>query len=253
MQPPPAAVYAILAGFCFSVSAPFTKILSPETTPLMLAAVFLLGSTAGTAVYAAFLYLYGQDRRSIEAPLRKKELPWLFVVTLFGSIFPTLLIVYGVAATTATTASFLFSFEGAATVIMAYILFREAVGRRIWAAVICITLSCMIMSLGDGAEYFGFHFSYGAVLILFACLSWGIANSCIHMISSADPIYQTLIRSGIGGLILFFLALASGEVLPSFSVLLPGALVGFISYCFIHKIIRLFLDRVFSTSHVHLL
>ena len=230
MYHPPPAVYAILAGLCFSASVPFTKLLSPEVTPLMLAAVFLFGSATGTTAYAAFMYVRGQKRSSVEAPLTQKDLPWLLMVTLFGSLFPTLLTVYGVAATTATTASFLFSFEGAATVLVACILFREAVDRRIWAAVVCITFSCMIMSLGDGAERFGIQFSYGAMLILLACLSWGIANNCIRMISGVDPIYQTLVRSWIGGLILFVLALASGEVLPSFSVVLFAAIVGFTSY-----------------------
>jgi drug/metabolite transporter (DMT)-like permease len=230
MQLPPAAVYAILAGLCFSASAPFTKLLSPEVPPLMLAALFLLGSAAGTTAYAALAHLCGQKRSSIEAPLTRKDLPWVFAVTLFGSILATLLIVYGVAATTATTAAFLFSFEGAATVLVASILFREAVDRRIWAAVACITFSCMIMSFGGGAERFGFHFSYGAVLILLSCLSWGIANNCIRMISGVDPIYQTLVRSWIGGLILFVLALASGEMLPAFSIVLFAAFVGFISY-----------------------
>jgi len=230
MQLPSAAVFAILAGLCFSASAPFTKILSPEVTPLMLAALFLLGSAVGTTVYAALMHLCGQKRSSIEAPLTKKDLPWVFAITLFGSIFSTLLMVYGIAATTATTAAFLFSFEGAATVLVASILFREAVDRRIWAAVVCITFSCMIISLGDGVGHFGFHFSYGAILILLACLSWGVANNCIRMISGVDPISQTLVRSWIGGLILFVLALAAGETLPSVSIVLLTAFVGFVSY-----------------------
>jgi drug/metabolite transporter (DMT)-like permease len=190
----------------------------------------LLGSAAGTTGYAIFMHLCGQKRSNIEAPLTKKDLPWVFAITLFGSILSTLLIVYGVAATTATTAAFLFSFEGAATVLIASILFREAVDRRIWAAIVCITFSCMIMSFGGGAERFGLHFSYGAVFILLACLSWGIANNCIRMISGVDPIHQTLVRSWIGGLILFVLALTAGETLPSFSIVLFGVFVGFISY-----------------------
>ena len=196
----------------------------------MLAAIFLLGSAAGTTAYAALMHLSGQKRSSIEAPLTRKDLPWLLIVTLFGSLFSTLFIVYGVAATTATTASFLFSFEGAATVLVACILFREAIGRRIWAAVICITISCMIISLGDGTEHFGFHFSYGAILILLSCLSWGIANNCIRKISGVDPIYQTLVRSWIGGLILLMLALAFGETFPSLLYFLFAAFIGFVSY-----------------------
>ena len=230
MQPPTAVLYAILAGLCFSASAPFTKLLSPEITPLMLSAVFLLGSAVGTTAYAALMHLSGRKRSSIEAPLTKKDLPWVLAVTLLGSVFATLLIVYGVAATTATTAAFLFSFEGAATVLIASLFFREAVDRRIWASVILITFSCMIMSLGRGSEGFSLHFSYGAVLILLGCLCWGIANNCIRMISGVDPIYQTLVRSWLGGLVLFVLALAVGETLPSFSVVLFAAVVGFVSY-----------------------
>ena len=228
-SPPPAA-YAILAGLCFAVSVPFAKLLSVESTPLMLAAVFLLGSGVGTGLYIAFLRLCGQRRSSVEAPVKRGDLPWLLAVTLFGSLLPTLLVVYGVLSTTATTASFLFSFEGATTVLVAALFFREAIGRRIWAAVVVITLSCMIMSLGDDAGGFHLQFSYGAMCILFACLSWGIANNCLRMISGADPIYQTLFRSWVGGLILVACAFALGEVLPSLSVLLLAVLFGFISY-----------------------
>ena len=228
MYSPPPSVYALVAGLCFSASVPFAKLLGPETTPLMLAAVFLLGSAVGTTGYAFFQYLCGQKRRSIEAPLTRKDLPWLLALTLFGSLLPTLLVIYGVAGTTATTASFLFSFEGATTVLVACFLFREAVGRRIWTAVVCITCSCMIMS-GDFGD-FGLHISYGAVCILLACFSWGIANNCVRMISNVDPIYQTLVRSWVGGLVLCGLALASGDVFPSAFVLLCAVLFGFISF-----------------------
>ncbi|MDR2855137.1 MAG: EamA family transporter [Methanomicrobiales archaeon] len=229
MYSPSPSVYALVAGLCFSAAAPFAKILGPETTPLMLAALFLLGSAIGTTGYAIFLHLCGQKRSSIEAPITRGDLPWLFAVTLFSSLLPTLLVVYGVAETTATTASFLFSFEGVTTIFVACFLFREAIGRRIWAAVVCITCACMIMSLGDTGD-FGLHISYGAACILLACFSWGIANNCIRMISGVDPIYQTLVRSWVGGLVLFGLALASGEMLPSIFVFLCAVVCGFIAY-----------------------
>ena len=229
MHSPSPSIYALVAGLCFSASVPFAKVLGSETTPLMLAAVFLLGSAIGTTGYTVFLNLCGQKRSSVEAPLMRGDLPWLFAATLFGSLLPTLLVVYGVAATTATTASFLFSFEGPTTVLVACLLFREAVGRRIWTAVVCITCSCLIMSLGDQKD-FGLHVSYGAVCILLACFSWGIANNCIRMISGVDPNHQTLVRSGVGGLVLCGLALASGDVFPSIFVFLCAVVCGFISY-----------------------
>lgn len=229
MHSPSPFVYALVAGLCFSASVPFAKVLGPETAPLMLAAVFLLGSAIGTTGYAVFLYLCGKKRSSIEAPLRRGDLPWLFATTLFNSLLPTLLVVYGVVATTATTASFLFSFEGPATVLVACVLFHEAVGRRIWAAVVCITCSCMIMSFEDLGG-FGLHVSYGAACILLACFSWGIANNCIRMISGVDPVHQTLVQSWVAGLILCGLALASGDAFPSAFVFFCAIVCGFISY-----------------------
>ena len=85
------------------------------------------------------------------------------------------------------------------------------------------------MSLGNQRD-FGLHVSYGAVCILLACFSWGIANNCIRMIFGVEPNYQTLVRSWIGGMVLCGLVLASGDVFPSIFVFLCAVVCGFISY-----------------------
>lgn len=75
----------------------------------------------------------------------------------------------GIKYGTAANASLLGNFEIVATTLIACLAFKEAVSKRLWAAIGMITLSSILLSF-EGAG--SFRFSYGSVLVLLATACW---------------------------------------------------------------------------------
>lgn len=84
------------------------------------------------------------------------------------------MLMFSLKNTPASTASLLLNFEGVATTIIAVVAFKEAVGKRIWMAVLLITMASILLSWGSSGQW---GFSLGAVGVLSACVLWGIDNN----------------------------------------------------------------------------
>ena len=75
-----------------------------------------------------------------------------------------------------------------------------------------------------------FEFSAGSVLVLVACLCWGLENNCTRMLSSKNPVEIVVMKgifSGLGSLVIAFCV---GEALPGFVDILMALLLGFVAY-----------------------
>lgn len=216
-------LYAILAAFLFSLNSPFSKLLLEELSPAFLAALLYLGAGIGMSLF----YLSRRSSlRKKEAKLTKKELPFILGMILLDIAAPILLM-FGLTMTSAADASLLGNFEIVATALIALAVFGEAIGKRLWGALILITAGCLILSFQDIRN---FSFTSGALPVLLASICWGFENNCTRMLSLKSPMEIVIIKgigSGMGALIISLVMER-----PSFSLPLAGAacLLGFISY-----------------------
>lgn len=215
---------AILAAALYGMNAPFSKLLLSQIQPLMLSALLYLGAGIG------MLTVYG-IRRSLklertEAKLTKQELPFIFLMVLLDIAAPVLLL-FGLTMTTSANASLLNNFEIVATAVIALVIFKEAIGKRIWLSIILITISSMILSISDFST---FSFSIGSIFVLLACVCWGFENNCTRMLSLKDPLQVVIIKglgSGFGALAITGFA---GELHWNTSYILLSLLLGFFAY-----------------------
>jgi drug/metabolite transporter (DMT)-like permease len=121
----------------------------------------------------------------------------------------------------------LLNFESIATVLIAAVLFKEAVGRRAWMAVAFVALAGILLSLEPGGTAV---VSLGSIGTLLACTLWGLDNNFTQRISAKDPLVIAMIKGIVAGTLALALSRVSGGRLPG---LLPGlgALgLGFVSY-----------------------
>src|SRR4029077_5102967 len=123
-------------------------------------------------------------RASAEAPLRRRDLPWLALVVLSGGVAGPVLLMLGLAATPASTASLLLNLEGLATMAIAWLMFKENVDHRLLAGAGAILAGAVLLSWQGGPEGLG----WGAAAIAGACLAWGIDNNLTRRLSAADPV-----------------------------------------------------------------
>lgn len=219
-------IQALLAALLFGASAPLAKILLGQIEPIPLAAFLYLGSGIGLLIYQIIINLINNDKKG-EAPLSKKDFPWLLGAILFGGIIAPIILMTSLKITPASTAALLLNFEGVSTTLIALFFFKESIGRRVWMAVSCITIASILLSW-DFSNQWGF--SLGALGVVGACICWGIDNNFTRNISAKNP-YTIVILKGFGaGLFSLFLALALNYQIPQIKVILLAMVLGCFSY-----------------------
>jgi drug/metabolite transporter (DMT)-like permease len=106
-------------------------------------------------------------------------------------------------------------------------VFCEAIDKRLWCAIILITLSSILLTL-DTAE--GVSFSFGSLLVLGATNCWGVENNCTRQIADKDPLQIVMVKGVGSGLGTLVVALVIGEKLASVEWIVATMLLGFLSY-----------------------
>jgi drug/metabolite transporter (DMT)-like permease len=218
----PGVPLALGSAVLFGASAPLSKWLLGSVDPWLLAGILYLGAGIGLALVHWGRPLIGLER--VETPLSRSELPWLAAVVAFGGVMAPLFLMLGLSLTTASSASLLLNLEGLATMLIAWLVFRENVDRRLLIGALAILVGAVVLSFDGG----GFEFDPGGLWIAAACLCWGIDNNLTRKLSSADPVQIAMIKGLAAGGTNVVLALFLGASLPPIFVVGIGAIVGFL-------------------------
>lgn len=219
-----AVFYAVLAAALYALSAPVSKLLIDNVPAKMLAAFLYLG--AGMGLGAVELIRKSAGRESAEKPLEKKDLPYTAGMVALDIAAPIFLMT-GLSMTTAANASLLNNFEIAATSLIAMFIFREKISKRLWAAIILVTLASLILSFEN---IISLRFSWGSLFVLLACVAWGFENNCTRMLSDKNPLQIVVVKgifSGSGALVA---AVLSGDSFPELIYVSAALLLGFFAY-----------------------
>lgn len=219
-----AVLYAVLAAVLYAVNVPLSKSLLRHVGTTMMAAFLYLGAGLGLMIYGLAEQLAGSDHR--REPLTKKELPYTVGMVLLDIAAPILLMA-GIARTTSANVSLLNNFEIVATSIIALVVFKEVISKRLWCAIALVTAASVILSF-EGAGTFTFNL--GSLMVLGACLCWGFENNCTKMISNKSSVEIVTIKGCFSGLGSLLIALAVGEHVPDVKWMLAALLLGFVSY-----------------------
>jgi drug/metabolite transporter (DMT)-like permease len=219
----PGILLALASAVLFGVSTPLAKLLLDSVDPWLMAGLLYLGAGLGLAIvhlsWGALL------APSVEAPLRRSDMPWLAFVILAGGVLGPLLLMLGLARTDAASASLLLNLEGLATMGIAWIVFRENVDRRLLLGAFAILAGAALLSWHGGAS-----FQWSELLIAGACLCWGIDNNLTRKLSSSDPVQIAMLKGLFAGAVNLALALWHGAALPSTSIVAAVGILGFLSY-----------------------
>src|SRR4030066_84696 len=151
----------------------------------------------------------------------------LIAALLFGAIPPPISLFFSLKKPPAATASLLLSFEGVATTLIAFFVFKESISHRAWWAIVLITLASIFLSVNLNAEW---GFSLGALGIIAACIFWGIDNNLTRNISAKAPITIVTIKGLGAGSFSLGMAMILGNKLPAWEVVLGALVLGSLSY-----------------------
>ena len=214
--------FAVLAAVFYAINVPFSKQLLQDVPPTFMASFLYFGAGIGVGI----MYLFHWNSEKREERLTRDNLPYTIGMVLLDILAPIFLML-GVSIGSSANASLLGNFEIVATTLIALLLFKESVSKKLWTAILFITISSIILSFeGSGS----FHFSLGSLFVLLATICWGMENNCTRKISEKSTYQIVTIKGLCCGLGSFVVASAVGESLPSARYIILAMLLGFIAY-----------------------
>lgn len=219
-----ATAFAILAASLYAINIPLSKLLLRHVNATMMAAFLYLGAGIGMMLYVFISKSIGKEQK--KELLTRKELPYTVAMVILDIIAPVLLM-FGISKTNAANVSLLNNFEIVATSLIALVIFKEVVSKKLWFAIGLVTIASVILSFeGNGA----FVFNQGSLFVFGACVCWGFENNCTKMISNKSSEEIVIIKGCFSGLGSFIVALILGENIPALNWVISVLVLGFVAY-----------------------
>jgi drug/metabolite transporter (DMT)-like permease len=187
----------------------------------MLAALLYLGAGLGLVAYRRFA------RAPAVRPART-DLPWLAGAVLAGGIAAPVLLMLGLTAMPASSASLLLTAEGVFTALLARAVFGEDIGGRIALGLAAILAGVLLLAWPSGGP--GAAPLWPSLAVLAACLLWALDNNLTRRVSTTDATWLAALKGCVAGSVNLVLALAVGDRLPGLGIVLAAGALGLLSY-----------------------
>jgi drug/metabolite transporter (DMT)-like permease len=219
--------YALTAAALFGASTPLAKILVGHMAPVTLAGMLYLGSGFGMLLSFIGRSLFRAKANHRAVALSAADFPWLLGAIVAGGIGGPILLMIGLTATPASSASLLLNMEGVLTAALAWFVFKENYDRRVLVGMLLIVLAGALLSW-EQIPVLGVP--WGAMVILGACLCWAIDNNLTRKVSASDPLQIAAIKGLVAGTVNLSIAFGMGYRLPEAQSTLAAVAVGFFGY-----------------------
>lgn len=215
-----AIAIAILSAALFGAATPASKLLLDGLTPFQLAGLLYLGAALGVAPAA----WQGGRPRLPDRGDRPNQLRLLGAIVAGGIAGPVLLLL-GLRSAEAASVSLWLNFEVAATALLGVLIFREHLGTLGWCGVAAAFAGAAILSLPGGSA--GLE---AGILVLLACVCWGLDNHLTALIDGITPSQSTFWKGLAAGLTNLIIGLAIDPFAAGLVVVLAALFVGVWAY-----------------------
>ena len=215
---------AILSAALFGLSPVLCKGLIGGMSPALLAGLLYLGSGIGLSLLIAIQRPGLLRELALLSPLHRRK---LCLAVLAGGVIAPLCLTYGIKYGSAAEVTLLLNLETVATTLLAWLIFKEHVSRQVWIGKILIIVAAALVLLRPDGEL---TFSRSGVLVLLACLFWGIDNNLTRDVEELPATVLAAVKGFGAGIFTIVLALlfTPGSATPG---QIGGALlIGALSY-----------------------
>lgn len=118
--------------------------------------------------------------------------------------------------------------EAPVTALLAWLLYREAMDRRVKAAMFLLMAGGVLLVLNSGRG--GATPLLGLLSVLLATAAWGADNALSRALAERDPGQVVMAKSALGATVTAMLAIAAGEPIPVISAAVGLFVVGATGY-----------------------
>lgn len=218
-----ATIFALLAAALYAVNIPISKVLLQYVEPVFMASFLYFG--AGIGIGIMFLITRKKEINKTNH-ISRDELPYVLGMIILDIVAPICLM-FGLRYGTSSNASLLNNFEIVATSIIALVLFKEVISRKLWIAIRFITLSSIILLFQDISSL---QFSFGSLFVIIACVCWGFENNCTRTLANKSTFQIVILKGIFSGVGSGIVALIIGESMPQLIYIVATMVLGFVAY-----------------------
>ena len=185
-----AFILAIVSAALFGVATPFSKTLLGGLQPNLLAGLLYLGAALCLLPLVVRRWLAGRAVFPPDSRNRRN----LFGAVVFGGIVGPVLLLVGLQYALAASVSMWLNLESVATAVLAFVLFREHLGRWTWMGNLGVMGAGVMLSFNEGwSGWIGLLFVAGAAV------AWGLDNNFTAVIDGISPEDSTFWKGLIAG------------------------------------------------------
>ena len=209
-------VSAVASALLFGISSALNKIALEDVHPTVIAGmVYLIGGVFLFGIHFSpfskkILSLF--ESPEVEAKITTKDFRILAFIILSGSIIAPVLLLNGLNQTTAINTSLLLNAESLFTALIAFVFLSERGAKKEYLGIIMLLIGVVFVTTNGEFQKLSLTENIaGNLLIIGACLFWGIDNNLSKFLSKKrDIIMVTGLKCFIGGSALLMLAFSFG-------------------------------------------
>jgi drug/metabolite transporter (DMT)-like permease len=179
---------------------------------------------AGAAVAGALL----RQRVEHEARVVFGDIRRLLAMAAAGAVIGPVALAWGLQRTSGTSASLMLTLEALFTAVLAWRMYHETMGRRVWTAMLLLFAGGVLLVLDQARD--GGVRVWGLLAVLVATAAWGVDNTLSRTLAERDPGQVVLAKAALGAIATALLATGFGESLPTLGVALGLLAVGATGY-----------------------
>ena len=205
-----------LAAGLFGASTPLASRLADETGAPVLAGLLYLGAGAAVLPFAV-----------CQRPSHtwRQGLGRLSVAVAAGGFLGPLLLAAGLARTSPASVSLLLNLELVATLLLAGLVFGEHLGSRVLLGGGLVVAAGGLLAWSGSSDV-----RIGALLVVGACLCWGLDNCVTAELVGISPQQVTVAKGLIAGTTNLVVGLSIGSDLPPAGTVLAALVIGAVGY-----------------------
>lgn len=185
----PGVLASLAAAGLFGLGTPLAKQLLASIDPWLLAGLLYAGSGIGLTLVRGL-------RPSPRVRLVLADYGYLAGAIAAGGVAGPVLLMTGLASMPAAGASLLLNAEGVFSALLAWIVFRENVDRRIVLGMFTIAAGAVLLSWNPQVSV---RELWPALLVLGACLAWAVDNNLTRKLALLDATWLASIKRSSPG------------------------------------------------------
>ena len=205
---------ALTAAVLFGISTPLVQKFGSGVGAFTTAALLYVGA----AVAGALL----RQRVEHEARVVSGDIRRLLAMAAAGAVIGPVALAWGLQRTSGTSASLMLTLEALFTAVLAWRMYRETMGGRVWTAMLLLIAGGALLVLDQARD--GGVRVWGLLAVLAATAAWGLDNTLSRTLAERDPGQVVLAKAVLGAMATALLAAGFDESLPA-----PRAALGLLA------------------------